>query len=87
MRKEGRHAESLSWDKSSSSMKLAMECLVLRPFGLCRNLGSSARGEVRGVNGEECSEWVAWSEGSDGQDLQYTAVGFVNFVSEGDAVS
>lgn len=46
-----------------------------------------ASGEVRGVNGEECSEWVAWSEGSDGQDLQYTAVGFVNFISEGDAVS
>jgi hypothetical protein len=46
-----------------------------------------ASGEVRGVNGEECSEWVAWSEGIDGQDLQYTAVGFVNFISEGDAVS
>jgi hypothetical protein len=41
VRKEGRHAESLSWDKSSSSMKLAMECLVLRPFGLCGDLGSS----------------------------------------------
>ena len=58
------------------------------PVRVMQKLGvECASGEVRGVDGEECGEWMVLSEDSDGQGLQDMTVGFVDLVCEGDAVS